>query len=431
MQLSLILNYIILIGATILLLYEPIIQIQLLIFKSIIFKPSMYFLLFILSIIVFSYLIIKSKFRIKTNIPKHIIFISIIWIFISLSSLILNIIKGNFGINYYINSYFNLFYYLLLSIILIITHNYRINRNIQKSFFYIITCIGIVLIVFGLAQYITNDPIVPLIDPETGKSTVSLWNFYGKIRIFSLFKFPGNFGLVCVFLTMMWISYFIYGEIKKIYIKIVFILLIGLGIYSVYICYIRTSLLLLILSMIGFILIKNRVSPNKIVFTSIFICLLISIIYLFLVGKEINTGGLLDNASLIDRFELWKKLIDTYILNKDSTFNIVFGSTVVNDSSYGLNIPIDNYYISVFIYGGIFGLISWIAVNISIIKYSIKKAITTNSIYWKVAGSILFGSPTIFLLATLPQLPYVVLIYALIMDRFYKSDTTEKLGENL
>ena len=395
---------------------EPIIQLQYLLFGKKIISFSPYSIgIPIILILWISKILIHRRNDLTIN--KEIFPIYLIYIYTSILILIINILKGYLPINYYLYSYRTLFYFVIILLFTLVYNKDKFynKRDLEKGFIKFISIIAIVLMIFGFVQYIYNDPIVPIVD-ENNNELVQVWNFYGNMRIFSLFQFPGNYGYFICFVVNIWIIKFI--DTKNKFLKLILIILIILGIITVYLTKVRTSILLMALSFIGIILIKRRISPRQILFSSICISIITFSTYYSLSGehKTLFSGEIFNNGTLLQRFKIWDYMLKQYVFN-GNLLDMMFGNSIITSAKYGLDTPIDNFYVSIILYSGVVGLVIWCVLNIKISKYIHNNARHNNSAIWQVASAMFFAFPTVFILATIPDIPYIIFIISMVVSK--------------
>lgn len=403
-------------ACVLLLISEATVQIQYLFLGRQVFNIIyVIYLLILISIVLSFSTMIKTK-TIYYNVKSTNYFG--FFMIVSILSIIINLIKMDFPINYYIISYIGLFMPLyIIFFILINNRNLSIIKNNNDYIFKLLTILAIIFIGFGMLQYIKNDTIVPVVD-SNGNELVHVYLTATKMRIFSLFQYPGTYGFIIAYMTTLWMSKmkFIDGKRKTIK-KILLFILCLLGAFSVYKSGIRTNLIILALSISAIYLVKY-VKSNKLIITlSLLFAFCMFLYYL----KSYNSGlnnytSLNSNATLITRFNIWIKLLNQYTFNGDLS-NLLFGNAITSNAAFGLNDPIDNFYVSVLLYNGVLGLISWVSLNLYLWNLCLKKAKYTKNIFWVSASAMYFALPTVFITSTLTVYPLVLVFAFLQKDK--------------
>ena len=393
---------------------EPTIQLQYLLFGSQLISFNKIILAFlVLTVLCGVFIALKRK---KLTFNKMCILLFLNWFVISAISTYVNTITNSYGTSYYISSYTSLFLPLImLFIVFFFKDNVDNCTNNYKIIYRAISIMAIIFMCIGLRQLITGNLGVPLTD-TTGNDLIHLTSFGENTRLVSLFQFPSSYGFFIMYATILWFSKLVYSLSNK-FKKLLLFLLCVFGLFSIYQTYIRTNVIIVLLSMAGVVFIKKSRKYKNIVGLSLIICAVIFIYYYrsYISGINHNMSNINDNASLIIRFQIWIELLKTYTFN-GSVINFFFGSAVSLDPRVGLILPIDNFFVSTLLYNGVLGLFAWVVLNGALFFYCIKKTFLTKSIYWVTASAMYFSFPTAFLSSTIPLYPLIV-IMAIIQER--------------
>jgi len=254
---------------------------------------------------------------------------------------------------YYIFS-LNAYYYYLLLLPFAIFIRMDV-RSVSKYLF----IIAVPLSIFGILQYILNEPLAYMGDNES-YFEVANWNYFGRLRAFSLFNYSGGFGY---FLAILVCFYFHYLIFEKGIRRLPMLLLIVATIFTIYITFTRAAYIAAGMSLLTATLLVIR---DKIKYGNHLIKVL-PVVYLCISFIIVNEGSfvnvphssLLSNVSLLMRYNQWLHVSELWL--DKGIANILFGVGLIQNGRFELTkgLIIDNAYLAIGLHVGLIGLILW------------------------------------------------------------------------
>lgn len=227
-------------------------------------------------------------------------------------------------------------------------------------------CILIGCLAFGLWQVLAQD----LSFSEQLREKLGLqFDFFvnGRVRITGLFASKARFGEAATFTLAV-----VYWQFLKGRRPVLQLLLIGVIIWLIYNSYSRAGYVLafvtlLIMTAMGWFYLKSRVQKKKLLYlSSIELTVIVTVLTVWLFSQDSNLE-VLDLNSLQARFSHWANL--SSIADRFSLGEHLLGSgrAALYSRSEASYFVIDNVFVSMYLYGGLFGLISFCLLAISIV----------------------------------------------------------------
>gem|GEM_PF-1625614 len=224
------------------------------------------------------------------------------------------------------------------------------------------------LALLGLAQYITNHPIVPVQSNDDRFMVQSLW-FFGQVRAVSLFPSPGTFGniiaLACA-LSTAWFLNAITAKNRRTLLYVgVLILIMLLTAFTT----LTRAVYLQAASVLGFCLLwRWTTSPQRSTWLKlwpIFTAFFGFITALVAGGVLGRSEGLLSVSSLQERLYQWRLFLDVWW--SENSASPFFGLGYMPYKGFG-NIAssdlkaqnLDNSFLAIGVHIGLIGLLLWL-----------------------------------------------------------------------
>jgi hypothetical protein len=205
----------------------------------------------------------------------------------------------------------------------------------------------------GIAQYLTGRTLLPTRSSD-GSFTVGAVGFLGVNRVFSLFIFPGTFGIFCVFMTGLFLSMPVRGMRFAGW-----IVLAALASAVCYTTLIRSCYLELIATVFSVAVLRMR--PRSL-FAPLLpvagILLGLAVIAKNLLFGAVAGSGVTDSSSFIARLLEWRYYAD--VAFSGSFVNMMFGEGIVQSErvATGSSVaPVDNIFLSYPLHIGVVGLL--------------------------------------------------------------------------
>jgi hypothetical protein len=292
---------------------------------------------------------------------------------------ILTLIRANFLAESFFTSFIKYTYFFVVMFFLYVS---PINLNsrtqfVEKIFKFCLNSTFVALSTIGLMQQITNSPVFnfEIFNMTGGLGIVQnkyllIFGYYmGKtIRSFSLFQSPVDFGIF----SLISFAYFcvLYKTTKRLF----YAGCVCLAIFNIYSTHTRNILLAfpLILTVMFFLHCRNIYIRKKFFHIFPFVQLLIAFLIIYLAMPLF--GNQLYTESLADRIFNWKFLT---LKTAENISSLVSGLGLMQEKTGG--IPIDNSFIAIFCFAGIFSLILFISIYF-IAYFKLVKIITTEEI---------------------------------------------------
>jgi hypothetical protein len=98
--------------------------------------------------------------------------------------------------------------------------------------------------------------------------------------------------------------------------------------------------------------------------------------------------GITNSESLLLRAQDWESILERYLF-EGGTLGILFGYALTTSEVFSY--PIDNYYLGLFLFGGVVGLVLWMVFFIWTFSVVVKQAQVTNHPMWLALASYLFA----------------------------------------
>ena len=374
-------------------------------------------------------LLINTLMRIK-HVPqyktdKNIIFSTKIWLTGTAIILLFSIIINEHQLSYLVFSANAMFFFpVLISLIILmfepVSKNSLSCLNFVKIDVLAILFIygaGIPILVFGIIQYLYNEPFI-LTGGSGDYLVVSSYDFIGGgIRAFSIFTSGLAFGKFALFLSLFWLIEFLNRQRYFSTVSLlvfVFFLLAQLAIFctltrSIYLHDIVSLIVLFLL----FYNIKTKYINGIIIFSVLFGLAIIYLIPL-LPWSFFGADGAFNTASIYARFSHWEKV--SGIISEASFFQIIFGQGLMQNERFILTqgFIMDNVYIALFVYGGLLGLLTTMYFYYQLYKYLCNVAIRTRNSIWIATAAFSAGVPMASLFTVQINSSFLIILLAFI-----------------
>lgn len=329
-------------------------QLQMLLFNGKLLIPTFILKIVILLILLFGMIIKFNDF--KKNVFKRSFLIWWIFLVYLIADFIILLFSNEIKPVEIIFGYSSYYFYLLMIPFLYLFQGMISNSNLSKWFINI----SYVLVFFGIFQYLTNQPILPIESTNHAFQVNSVY-YYGHVRAFSFFDSGLSFGHFLAFMCSLILVTWFYnrnkenGRIALIYLFILF--------FATYTTLTRNIYLEVGLTLITalFFLLSNRQKLFYQLLSVIYLCvgILVIIVAPFL-SEYFSSSSLMKNESLLDRLNMWEQTIQQIIGN--GYLNFFFGNGFIQSTKFP-NIDaglVDNSFLAVFLNTGLLGFILWV-----------------------------------------------------------------------
>jgi O-antigen ligase len=206
----------------------------------------------------------------------------------------------------------------------------------------------------GIAQYLTNSPIVPTASSD-GSFKVMVWSSLGHVRVFSLFVEPAACALFFCFVGSLAVA-----MCRRKANIIVAIPLLLLSLFLSWASGARTNIIgtgcgVISSCVITFMHHRNR--TKWLPYLWLGLGLIIALYAYFQTGSGgLSTGLITDASSFEDRFAIWSRALDMF--RSAGLLNLFMGFGLIQNGKNAAN-PLagsDNLYLSMILHTGIIGL---------------------------------------------------------------------------
>jgi len=324
-------------------------QLQILVFKGDVIIPSITLKVILIGTIYMLFIIHGSRLLI----PKILIFIWLIFVLYLMLDTIYFVLVYNYSLEYMIFNYNPYYFFLLISPFFSIMHGLISEKSIVRFLFFLF----VPLAILGLAQFFFGNPIVPIASSNNYFEVMS-WNFYGKIRAFSLFGSGSSFGhFIALVATLSFVLLVEKKEISnKLKVSFIFLLAIVVG----YATLTRNTYLEIVLSLLMTFLFIVLPKLRRILKFVPFLYGFAGFLLIFVLPQISNAIGnhipILSSQSLNMRFGEWHEYSSIWLNNISSA---LFGTAYIQNSRFAItrNIIIDNAFLAVGLQIGLIGLL--------------------------------------------------------------------------
>jgi hypothetical protein len=222
----------------------------------------------------------------------------------------------------------------------------------------LITILATICALLGIAQLITNRPIVATSSANHQAFQVLVWKDAGRVRVFSLFGEPQHCGLFFVFITTLLIALCRNPKHRFLAIPLT-VVTVGLVLASDA----RTQIMGLAWAIAAALLLtfwnkKRRVRwlPLLAMPTAI-----LAVVYAVYFGSTRHAASISRSTSMLERIREWTYYIG--VLRELGLAKLLFGMGIVQNGamqSFGAALPIDNIYLSIGMHIGLVGLVLYL-----------------------------------------------------------------------
>lgn len=228
----------------------------------------------------------------------------------------------------------------------------------DKQIVKILSVLAVGSIGLGLAQFITNAPIVPTVSTDNNFA-VNSWSGGGPIRVFSLFDEPQTCALFFVFFSALLVAFCRRPKYRLIALPLLLI--------SLFMCWIadaRAQLAGILWALIAAAVITFWNRPNRTRYLPLLAMLSALPVAMFAYSRITGGSGtntVTDASSFAIRLTEWSYYLK--VLRSLPISNLLFGLGIVqNGKLLSINAPvyIDNLYLTVAMHIGLVGLILYL-----------------------------------------------------------------------
>jgi hypothetical protein len=274
---------------------------------------------------------------------------------------------------------YNAYYLLLLIGLALVAFREGVSERV------IIRCTVLVFLVsaaFGIAQHITDRPILYTESPD-GSFSINSWDFFGRVRAFSLFTSSMNFGMFCALCGALAVPLYRKAPLKAVLLFVV----------SAVACYTTLTRLCYLVffcaSSYSFVLTFGKKAGRGLWQPLLYFIMGMSTILatLFSVAGG-DTGNLQDTGSLFQRIGQWLFYVD--LLLHSTKTQLLFGVGIVQNESILPRYPmiIDNLPLALILHIGIVGLVLFSILLIKMWLYLRKEALATQQPFIIATASV-------------------------------------------
>lgn len=328
------------------------------------------------------FLLLKSK-MLKIIIDIKVFISYIIWILYSIISFIC-IFRFSYSLDYVMFTYFAILFYPILMIVFTVstTNDPPIKEDIYNKVYKLLYIIAIIVSVVGILQYEFNLKILDISSYNDDYYKILSQDFYGSTRAVGFFNSGLDFGSFFVIILVLSLSKLLFDKIN-----IIDIIMLILSAFCIYISLTRNVYIYAFASVLTVIYIKF-IKKNSFgnLFSRLlpFLYLIITIIALSKMYSSLynytdftaNNNDITNSSSLIYRINTWGEYYTKYIVKGD-LFNVLFGYGLIQNDKYSItrNIIADNTYLSLILYQGLIGLISFLGFFTTLWFYISRKCV--------------------------------------------------------
>jgi lipid-A-disaccharide synthase-like uncharacterized protein len=251
----------------------------------------------------------------------------------------------------------------------------------EKTTIRVITLIFLACAIIGLAQHLTNEPLL-YTESADGNFVVSSWNFAGSTRAFSLFSSPLEYGIFCSFCGALGVALLKHHRASGL-------LLLAASGFACYTTLTRLCYLLFACACVYALILTFGKKPRRGLWQpALFFVLGIATILAGLNSlAQGNPSGLQDVSSLLDRIEEW-----TYgyqLLGQASLSHQLFGMGITQNAKFtDMPMLIDNAPLALSLHIGLIGLILFTIYFVSVWLYLRREAVAKQQPFIIAAASL-------------------------------------------
>lgn len=269
-------------------------------------------------------------------------------------------------------SYDALYFFFLISPFCFSERGRIHGRLAQRS----ILCLGVVIIVLGLLQFGLQNPLIAT-KSSGGYFEVHSWNFFGRIRAFSLFSSALTFGAFLTFFVPFCLAAALQRSGPR---QILLVLSALAGLAAAYSTLTRAVYLCVGFSVCTlFILYVRETRPYRMSVLPAYLAVAALIVLLAPALASFVDGTHLGSIHSMDsRYEEWLRWGSVWMRGAASA---LFGTGLVQNSRFSATPPVvvDNTYLAVGLQGGLFALILVLAIFTWMTKFLFDRALAHGS----------------------------------------------------
>lgn len=220
----------------------------------------------------------------------------------------------------------------------------------------VLLIISVPLVFLGIAQTVTNSPLLPL-DSVDGYFKVLVWNYFGQVRAFSLFEAPAYYATYLDFLGGVILGRLLINRPSKNGIFYIFLLIMVT--YSEFMTLNRTAIfayVFVMFTVFSIFKMKYRKKNLIIVMAFAFLSSVGLMLAVPIIHQSFSFVFAFKDQSVFARYHEWQYWIH-FISIKSHT--ILFGSGIFQSSFFSSTkgVIIDNMFLAVLVQFGVAGLI--------------------------------------------------------------------------
>ncbi|MBB5361420.1 O-antigen ligase family protein [Deinococcus humi] len=272
-------------------------------------------------------------------------------------------IYENFGVNYLIfgiNSYY--FFYLILPLSYGMK-NMIPNRSIIRMLYFL----AVPLIILGFFQWWLRNPLLPTASANEA-FFVGSWQFDQRVRAFSLFNSPFEFGQFLIFIMALSLASFLFTKHSPWTLLVFSLSVIGILMTLTRNVYVGASCTLITILLMGFIKNWKYLIPLPLIYGALS----------FLLANSSRLfkaqSGISDAQNLNIRLDQWENYLNQ--LWRGGLDQLIFGSGYIQNDRFSQSqgTLIDNTYLAVVTHIGVVGLIIMLTILFCIWVSTLRKS---------------------------------------------------------
>lgn len=272
------------------------------------------------------------------------------------------------------------------------------DKYVNSRTLLLLTILAVPVIGLGIAQHLTNSPILPVSVDHVEYMRVIHTDFIGGgTRAFGIFSSGWAFGDYSIFMLLLWSAVAMQKSTPR-YQSAGLWLLTGLAAIGVYCTLTRAVYLEFLLAVLGTWLLGRR-NVGSSLYTRLSICLAASLgvgILLWFEYLGTETGYITSTASIYSRIHHWQNVFHQ-LGDGNVIANWAFGKGLIANERYELarGFNTDNVYLAIILYCGIFGLVAFAVLFWRILQLTFAVARRSDDPFWKALAAFLFAVPTV------------------------------------
>ncbi|MGE6894484.1 O-antigen ligase family protein [Priestia flexa] len=307
---------------------------------------------------------------------------------------------------------YNAYYFFLILLPLILFLNESLSEKLIVRWFLVLF---IPCVVIGFIQFFGQTPFLPTYEPNEYFQVYS-WDYYGKVRAFSLFDSGISFGHFIAIVSSIALAFFLYRRKSK------WLFLVCLCLLAGYITLTRNAYLEILVTLISTFIIAKAKKNTWLLKVLPFVYGLIGVIISLVapVISRVYRSDLFGSDSIFMRFDTWERVFKQW--TGGSGVNTLFGLGVTQ----GVNNMIDNSFLAVAFHIGLIGFVLWFFLMNNMWLMILNKCLNDKSVL-NVALTSFFATWMLTGLFNTNFMVYIIAFYVfLISKKNIKLEKSEK-----